>query len=77
MSSASRKIAKFAFIVHDNGLDAGAPGNEPLRPRLAAARIRLDQKAGINQRDASRFAELQWAVAGEYLRGCYFWHRGQ
>jgi hypothetical protein len=49
---------KFAFIVHDNGLDAGAPGNEPLRPRLAAARIRLDQKAGINQRDASRFAEL-------------------
>jgi hypothetical protein len=31
-------------------LDAGAFGDEPEQPRLAAARIRLDEKAGVDQR---------------------------
>jgi hypothetical protein len=50
MSSVSRKLANSPFIVQDDGLDAGAFGNEPKQPRLAATGTRLDEKAPVDQR---------------------------
>ena len=44
------QACKFAFIVQDDGLDAGTFGDKPQQPRLAAARIRLDEKARVDQR---------------------------
>jgi len=43
------QAGKFSLIVEHNRLDASAFGYETEQPRFAAARIRLDEEAGINQ----------------------------
>jgi hypothetical protein len=44
------QAGKFALIIQDDDLNAGTLGDEAQQPRLAATRIRLDQKPGIDQR---------------------------
>src|SRR5271154_4509199 len=50
------QTGKLTFIVQNDRLNPGALGNEPQQPRLAAARIGLNEKPGIDQH---RQVELQ------------------
>src|SRR6516225_8671098 len=43
------QAGKLPLVVENNGLNAGAFGYETEQPRLAAARIRLNEKSGVNQ----------------------------
>jgi hypothetical protein len=43
------QAGKFSLIVEHNCLDASAFGYETEQPRFAAARIRPDEKAGVDQ----------------------------
>ncbi len=56
------QTSELALIVEDDGLDPGALGNEPQQPRLAAARIGLNEKSGIDQR---REVKLQLLAADD------------
>jgi hypothetical protein len=43
------QAGKFSLIVEHNRLDASAFGYETEQPRFAAARIRLDEEASVDQ----------------------------
>src|SRR5712691_684375 len=44
------QACKFALIVQDDGLNARAFGDEPEQPRLATARVSLNEKSRVDQR---------------------------